>query len=470
MLQRYLDRYPGLRWILILLSLAAFPVIDAAAAFTENSAWFALAILPPLGAVLWLGPVAGSGLIIFACLFFLLEGLRLSEPGILWNVPILLLMLFPIFLFIRRRERAERLHGEDVSLLEEHLTLTREHYKSDLVINISNQKKFQKYFLLNRISRVFGSQLELDKLAEVIIREVQEIMGPERGRYLLAYNQPKKEAALTRSAPETENTEAILEDQFGLWIFQHRTTLLVSDTHNDFRFQSLGTDSMIRSLMAAPLLSEGRVHGILRAESPWPLLFNTDDLRLFTLLADLAGAAAENARLYKRARELAITDGLTRLYLRRFFNQRLEEEFNRFRESGLPFSLIILDIDHFKRINDRLGHPAGDQILIQLARTLENEARVADILCRFGGEEFAMILPNTNIQGGKIMAERLRAKVGERIFWTRQEKLRITVSVGVGECPAHAIQAKQLIKVADTALYQAKRSGRNRVLAGSEAA
>ncbi len=432
----------------------------------EHSSWLAWAILPPLGAVLWLGPVAGSGLIIFACLFFLLEVLRFSEPRILWNVPILLLMLLPIFLFIRRREKMVYLHQEDVSLLEEHLALTREHYKTDLVSNISNQKKFQKYFLLNRVSRVFGSQLELDKLAEVIIREVQEIMGPERGRYLLAYNQPKKEEALTRSTPETENIEAILEDQFGLWVFQRRTTLLVSDTHNDFRFQSLGADSMIRSLMAAPLLSDGRVNGVLRAESPWPLMFNTDDLRLFTLLADLAGAAVENARLYKRARELAITDGLTGLYLRRFFNQRLEEELNRFRESDLPFSLIILDIDHFKRINDRLGHPTGDQILIQLARTLEKEARVADILCRFGGEEFAMILPNTDIQGGKVMAERLRVKVGERIFWTRQEKLRITVSVGVGECPAHAIQIKQLIKVVDTALYQAKRNGRNRVLVG----
>jgi diguanylate cyclase (GGDEF)-like protein len=193
-------------------------------------------------------------------------------------------------------------------------------------------------------------------------------------------------------------------------------------------------------------------------------MFTPDDLRLFTVISDLAAAAAENARLYQHAQELAITDGLTGLYLRRFFNQRFDEELMRFQEHGTPFTLLILDLDHFKRINDRLGHVAGDQILIQVADILKKEARIADITCRFGGEEFALILPNTPAEGGLIMAERIRVKIAERGFLAGSEAIQLTVSIGLGECPRHGRNQLDLVKSADEALYTAKRTGRNNAM------
>ena len=172
--------------------------------------------------------------------------------------------------------------------------------------------------------------------------------------------------------------------------------------------------------------------------------------------------------MYQYAQELAITDGLTGLYLRRFFNQRFEEEISRFREHGTSFSLLILDLDHFKRINDRMGHLAGDQILAQVGETLRKEARVADLLCRFGGEEFAVILPNTNIEGALVMAERIRSRVEQREFIANTESLHLTISGGISECPRHSTDMNKLIKLTDAALYMAKRNGRNRVVVAGD--
>ncbi|NTV53460.1 MAG: GGDEF domain-containing protein [Candidatus Firestonebacteria bacterium] len=244
--------------------------------------------------------------------------------------------------------------------------------------------------------------------------------------------------------------------------------------HSERRRSFPSTDPA--SLMSFCAVSGGRssrcasVSGLLRAEIIYPGMFTSNDARLLTILADLAGAAAENARLYQWTQELSITDGLTRLYLRRFFNQRLEEEINRFLEFKAPFTFCILDLDHFKRINDKMGHLGGDQVLMQLADLLRGEARVTDILCRFGGEEFALLLPYTPSQSGLIMAERIRQHVAQRVFQVLKDEINITISVGVAGCPEHAQTAEGIIAAADKALYLAKRDGRNRVvLSGEEA-
>ncbi len=304
----------------------------------------------------------------------------------------------------------------------------------------------------------------MPKLADAIIKELRDIMGAERGSYMLAYLLPGGAKPLVRSLPVGIEAERIFDDQFGIWASQHRTTLLVADAAKDFRFRTETAEGLARSLMLAPLLVEGRVTGILRAESAYPGMFTPDDLRLFTILADLASAAAENARLYQRTQELAITDGLTGLYLRRFFNQRLEEEISRFTEHGTPFSLLIMDLDHFKRINDRLGHLVGDQVLAQLAEVLRGETRITDILCRFGGEEFALLLPSTPCSSGLVLAERIRSHVAQRPFLVLQESLSLAVSIGLAGCPDHGRGTELLIKAADEALYAAKRAGRNRVM------
>jgi diguanylate cyclase (GGDEF)-like protein len=175
----------------------------------------------------------------------------------------------------------------------------------------------------------------------------------------------------------------------------------------------------------------------------------------------------------KKLEEQSITDGLTGLKNRRFFDERLQEEFGRAQRYSDPVSLIMLDLDHFKRVNDRYGHQAGDLVLRQAADLLRGSLRDPDIPARYGGEEFAVILPKTHVQGALAVAERIWRAIGNKTFRhalgegpgaSPPVELRVTVSIGVAFFPSKDITSSELlVKFADEALYQAKRSGRNSI-------
>jgi diguanylate cyclase len=169
-------------------------------------------------------------------------------------------------------------------------------------------------------------------------------------------------------------------------------------------------------------------------------------------------------------REMSTIDGLTRLTNRRSFIERSESEFERARRADLKgVSCIMIDIDHFKRINDTLGHPAGDAVLVQTAGLLLDSARPYDEVGRYGGEEFAVLLPETTLEVATLVAERLRQKIAEHEIVVGRKKVRVTASFGVACFPSEGIETiNDLLKAADKALYEAKYGGRNRVVASSE--
>ncbi|QJA06026.1 diguanylate cyclase [Thermosulfurimonas marina] len=183
--------------------------------------------------------------------------------------------------------------------------------------------------------------------------------------------------------------------------------------------------------------------------------------------------AEELARKLKaaneRLRQLSIRDGLTELYNHRYFQERLREEFERARRYRRALSLVILDIDHFKKVNDTYGHPVGDQVLKELARLIRQSMRTSDIPARYGGEEFTIILPETDLQGASCFGERLRKTVEQHSFEANGLTLQITISLGVSSVFPSATQAtpQRLIEVADKALYYSKTHGRNRLTAVS---
>ncbi len=170
--------------------------------------------------------------------------------------------------------------------------------------------------------------------------------------------------------------------------------------------------------------------------------------------------ALENARLY----DLAIRDGLTGLTIRRYFTARLKEELDRARRYLRPLCLLMIDIDHFKRVNDTRGHPTGDHVLREMAQRLKDALRSTDLLSRYGGEEMVILLPDQSPQQGLLVAEKLRQAVADRPFGPEGgEPLTVTISIGVTAFPDHAQQAEELIDQADKAMYAAKQGGRNRV-------
>jgi diguanylate cyclase (GGDEF)-like protein len=189
-------------------------------------------------------------------------------------------------------------------------------------------------------------------------------------------------------------------------------------------------------------------------------------LMLCTMLLIVSGGiviwqlAGEAERANRRWRELSLTDELTAVFNRRYLDLRLREEVARAERHAHPLSLVLLDVDHFKEINDLHGHHAGDQVLRELARLIQAHSRATTALCRYGGDEFAILLPETAWSGALVYADRIRTAVREAAFPHGQP---VTVSVGVGTFPDDARTVEDLLKAADTSLYAAKAGGRDRV-------
>ena len=224
-----------------------------------------------------------------------------------------------------------------------------------------------------------------------------------------------------------------------------------------------GDPEEVRSILAVPMRLGGKVVGMLSAQSYEPDAYSTEDQYLLEMLASYAAISLDNARLFKEVQRLAITDALTEVNNRRQLFELGQREFNRACRFERPLSAIMLDVDHFKRVNDRLGHAAGDQVLFLLAQGLQQNIRDIDILGRYGGEEFVVLLPETSLPEAMEAAERLRAQVEGALAQSEYGWLAITISMGVA-CLSPGIQDLSfLIAHADQAMYDAKNAGRNRV-------
>ncbi len=198
--------------------------------------------------------------------------------------------------------------------------------------------------------------------------------------------------------------------------------------------------------------------------------FTEDNLETLAILTNMLSVAVHNAQMYEKIKAMSYTDGMTGLHNYRFFRLRLKEELARARRSNNMVSLLILDVDYFKNYNDQLGHPAGDNVLRELSEILRGTVRDNDIVCRYGGEEFAIILPGTDTVGSEALAERIRHRVEEKEFYNEkiQPQKTLTVSIGTATFPEDAVTLDDFIVAADKALYHAKKNGRNQVVEASQ--
>jgi diguanylate cyclase (GGDEF)-like protein len=219
-------------------------------------------------------------------------------------------------------------------------------------------------------------------------------------------------------------------------------------------------DPAIRSWLGVPIVIYDEVEGVLSVQSRERGAFGPDEQRVLEAIGAQAAVAIQNARLY----ELATVDGLTGLYVRRYFDSRLKEEIERAKRFGAPFSVVMCDVDNFKALNDTHGHQVGDRVLREVAQVLRRNMRGVDIAARYGGEEFAFILPRTAIVDAHVVAERIRTDLTEAGVSEGDKILRVTASFGVACYPESGEgDAAAIIARADTALYRAKATGKNRV-------
>jgi len=221
-----------------------------------------------------------------------------------------------------------------------------------------------------------------------------------------------------------------------------------------------------RSEMCLPLISQGETLGVMALESARPKAFNSADAQPLESVADICAAAIQNARYFERIKHLAYVDGLTGISNRRLFEKVIAEEIERAQRYGNELAVIMIDVDNFKKLNDEFGHLLGDEALRQMSTIFAQNMRRSDVACRYGGEEFVILAPQTSAPHAQVMAEKLRKAVEGFAFSGVPRK--VTITAGIASYPANGRTRDELVKAADDALYQAKQAGRNRVhLAGS---
>ena len=219
----------------------------------------------------------------------------------------------------------------------------------------------------------------------------------------------------------------------------------------------------IRSYIGAPIKRKEKLLGFINLDAATPNFFKTKYLSRLQALADQAAFAIENAQLFKQMEQLAITDSLTGLFNRRFFFAFAENEIERSRRYNKNLSIIMMDIDHFKEVNDRFGHQVGDQVLKEIADICLSILRKVDVMCRYGGEEFAVLLPETEESDAAHAAERMCTAISSSRLDSGNGPVSVTVSIGVAEMNKARGSLEKLLAAADKALYTAKETGRNRV-------
>ncbi len=328
----------------------------------------------------------------------------------------------------------------------------------------SEKKRSKQLETIQDVSKNIVSILDMDDLFKQIVNSIYYTF-----RYyiniLLLDEESKELVVKASSGPTIKSTirrRVKISEGITGWAAKTGEPLLVDDVSKEPRYLFVEELADIRSELVVPIKIKDKVIGVLDIESVELNAFDESDLATFTILAEMIAIAIENASLYKESERLAITDDLTGLYNTRYFYTALEKEIERSQDLDRPFSIIIFDIDDFKKYNDTYGHLAGDQLLEELAELMIKKCRSTDIIARYGGEEFVIILPETEYDGAVLVAERLRKSVKKHSFKInkKEKKGKVTISLGIATYPEDATNVKDLVNAADINLYGEKRIGK----------
>jgi diguanylate cyclase (GGDEF)-like protein len=358
-------------------------------------------------------------------------------------------------LVIRRGLEKQRLTVKNLELIEK---LEKEKIKLGIIMDA-----------YNHISEIF----RLDELADFVADKAVLIAEAERASLMMVDEGAGE--LVVRGFKGLEKEKKGLRMKIGQlvagWVAQEGQVMLVRDIETDprMRLQLRDPQYKTKSFISLPLKADHQVLGVINVTDKLAEMevFTDVDLRYLSLLAHQTVTQIANIRLCEKLSSLAVTDALTGIFNHRFFQEGLNVEILRAQRYKHSLSLIIFDIDGFKSYNDRYGHLEGDRVLKNVAQEIRKNVRQVDIICRYGGDEFVVILPSTHAKGAKFVAEKVRNSVAtlDLLNVESHKVIRVTLSGGVAEFK-EGMNKEQLLGLADRALYSAKSEGKNKICVG----
>ena len=366
-----------------------------------------------------------------------------------------------------------RKHNGKYSLEDAHLI---ENIVSQVAISLEKEflqeelkKREQELSLINRLAGVITSSLNIHDVYDAFVAGLREVLDVDYTMVALI-----DEDELVFSAISTEvgsawktGSRTNLSSTPTEWIATHKKSLLESDLIQDSIFPT-GAEFIkrgIRSIVYLPLITKGEVIGSLTVASRRPNAYSKAQINLLERLASQVSTSIANSQLYAKAEQRARVDELTGLFNRRHFDEVLSREINRHSRYGSILSLVFIDLDNFKSYNDTMGHLNGDKILAQIGHLIRGALRNIDLSFRYGGDEFAIILPHSSTDDAHAVTERVRNIIASE---TKNNRVEITASLGLASWPSDGLTMDDIIEAADRALYHAKRTGGNRTCVVSQ--
>jgi len=334
-----------------------------------------------------------------------------------------------------------------------------------------NSLRISQLLTFSEIGKAVTSSRDQDAILKIIMEQIRRLLHPGNWSLLLADEKTGKlrfEIAVGRGSKKLKGMTIKSGEGVAGWVVKEQKPLLVNDVSKDPRFcNRLDTITRYktRSIICVPLLAKDRCLGAIELiNSPRTKVFTEEDLLLLSALAGYSAIAIENAMFFKKIHELTITDDLTHLYNSRHLHARLEDETERARRFKYSLSMIFIDLDYFKNVNDNHGHLCGSKVLKEFAHVLNSNIRTIDMAFRYGGDEFIILMPKTEKKNAKMVALKLRDAVREYVF-LQDEGLRykLTASFGVASYPEDTDDKTSLLHLADNAMYKVKNKSRDDV-------
>ncbi len=375
------------------------------------------------------------------------------------------------------RERKHRRRLEELTPKEQELAAVQQRVNTIREQIEGYEKRLRGLIKVYQVTKVLGGMIKLVPMLDEARLIVSGILS---SHFRSANTEP---ARLAIYIPDEESSDFVRTGSRGLeisdegfpekitakhlkrWLGEDLNSVLIEDLRQEERFRPFAEQVTFRALMAVPLVLNDIVIGVLMMGANKPASFSAQEFNKIEVLGRQIALALKKVFLYRKVQKLSVTDSLTGLYVRRFFHERLNEEIIRAKRYQQQLCLLMLDLDHFKEVNDQFGHQQGDTVLMEVARRLQTVAGQTALVARYGGEEFAVILPNTSAKAGselgKIINRHMKASP---ISLAGGQGITLTISIGVSAFPALARDQDNLLASADQALYQAKHEGRDRVV------